>query len=591
MRRWTNVARLDSAIALRQLLTVRGILAILMAMLFATLTRAEPAAVTVFEAKQIITMDRAVPTARFVAVSDGIILGVADSYEALSPWTRGRKVTRNEQFKSRILYPGFIDPHVHPMQSAVMFNIPFLAPDDWRLPGGNYPGARNPADYRRMLKAQIAASDAPLFISWGHHELFHGPIDRAELDQIASDRPVLIWQRSFHDIILNSKAMQLLGMATRAEFDAKLAAVKADPAHGYFDRGIVTETALLAALDGLRPHILTPDKMANGFADMQAMMRRNGVTTISDMGTGLFADFNTEAAMIKRFFERPDNPSRVMLMQMAGRFDPADEAAFASIKTRFAGAHVRVDRRAKLFADGAFFAQNMRMNAPGYADGHVGKWITEPADFTKQMAALWTAGYDLHVHVNGDEGLDRMLDAIAALDLRPAQSITLEHLGFSTEEQNKRIATMGLMVSAQPNYIHVLGDVYAKHGLGPDRAASMNRLGSLEAKGITLGLHSDFNMAPIEPLRLAWIAANRQTVDGNIKAPLERLSIEKAMRAITIEAAEVIGMQDMVGSIRAGKKADFAVLASDPAAGKREALKDARVEGVVFEGVWYPAGQ
>ena len=589
MRCWANAAALDSCVMLRQPLSVRGLLSILLAFSAASAVVAEQPAVTVFEAKQIITMDRAVPTARFVAVSDGIILGVADSYAALAPWTENRKVTRNDQFKTRILYPGFIDPHVHPMQSAVMFNIPFLAPDDWQLPSGNYPGARTPADYRRMLKSQIAASDAPLFISWGHHELFHGPIDRSELDQIAPDRPVLIWQRSFHDIILNNKAMQLLGMGTRAEFDARLVAVKADPAHGNFDRGIVTETALLAALDGLRPHILTPDKMANGFADMQTMMRRNGVTTISDMGTGLFASFDTEAAMMKRFFERPDNPSRVMLMQMAGRFDPADDAVFEGIKARFAGAHVRVDRRAKLFADGAFFAQNMRMNAPGYANGHVGKWITEPADLNKQMAALWVAGYDLHIHVNGDEGLDVVLDTIAGLGQRPAQTITLEHLGFSTEEQNKRIAKMGLMVSAQPNYIHVLGDAYAEHGLGPDRAASISRLGSLEAKGVTLGLHSDFNMAPIEPLRLAWVAANRQTVDGNIKAPVERLSIEKALRAITIEAAEVIGMQDIVGSIRAGKKADFAVLASDPAAGKREALKDVKVEGVVFEGLWYPA--
>ncbi len=205
------------------------------------------------------------------------------------------------------------------------------------------------------------------------------------------------------------------------------------------------------------------------------------------------------------------------------------------------------------------------------------------------MTALWSAGYNLHVHVNGDEGLDMVLDAIAAQDRRPAQTITLEHLGFSTEEQNRRIAAMGLMVSAQPNYIHVLGDAYGANGLGPDRAASMNRLGSLEAKGVTLGLHSDFNMAPIAPLRLAWIAANRQTVGGNIRGTPERLSIEKALRAITIEAAEVIGMQDSVGSIRAGKNADFTVLASDPATVPRAALKDVRVDGVVFEGVWYPA--
>ena len=58
-------------------------------------------------------------------------------------------------------------------------------------------------------------------------------------------------------------------------------------------------------------------------------------------------------------------------------------------------------------------------------------------------------------------------------------------------------------------------------------------------------MHSDFNMAPIDPLYLAWIAANRVTVGGNLKAPAERLSLDKALRAITIEAAQVIGMDDI----------------------------------------------
>ncbi len=568
---------------------MRGFLVILMAMLFADFAHAEPAPVTVFEAQKIVTMDRAVPTARFVSVSDGIILGVADSYDALKPWTDGRAVTRDDQFRTKILYPGFIDPHVHPMQSAVMFNIPFLAPDDWDLPGGNYPRAPDAAGYRQMLKAQIAKSQEKLFISWGHHELFHGAIDRAELDGIAPDRAVVIWQRSFHEVIMNSAALKLLGLDTQATFDAKLATVEADATHGDFEKGIFSETALPAALEVLRPYIMTPEKMAKGFADLKTSMLRHGVTTASDMATGIFASFDIEASLIKANFERGDNPSRVMLMPVGGRFDPKDEAWLDGVTKRYAGPHVRVDRRAKLLADGAFFAQNMRMNAPGYADGHLGKWITEPEMLAKLMPSLWNAGYALHIHVNGDEGLDVVLANAAILERRPAQTITLEHLGFSTEEQNKRIAAMGIMVSAQPNYIHVLGDKYGEHGLGPDRAASISRLGSLEAKGVTLGLHSDFNMAPIDPLRLAWIAANRQTVNGNVKAPAERLSIEKALRAITIEAAEVIGMQDMVGSIRAGKKADFAVLASDPAAGRREALKDVRVEGVVFEGRWFPA--
>ncbi len=99
-----------------------------------------------------------------------------------------------------------------------------------------------------------------------------------------------------------------------------------------------------------------------------------------------------------------------------------------------------------------------------------------------------------------------------------------------------------------------------------------------------LGLHSDFNMAPIDPLYLAWIAANRETIGGNVLARAERLSVDKALRAITIDAARVIGMAGQVGSITAGKKADFTVLAQDPYQLGRTGLRAATVEGVVFEG-------
>ena len=139
---------------------------------------------------------------------------------------------------------------------------------------------------------------------------------------------------------------------------------------------------------------------------------------------------------------------------------------FANIEKRYASPHIRVDRRVKMFADGAFFAQNMRMNAPGYSDGHEGKWITEPDIVQAQFKRFWDKGFDLHIHVNGDEGLDVVLAGIEKLSARHGQTVTLEHLGYSTEAQNRRIAAMGLMVSAQPNYIRVLGDAYAANGLG-----------------------------------------------------------------------------------------------------------------------------
>lgn len=550
--------------------------------------RAGSAPVTVFEAN-FVTMEPSLPQARFVATAGGMILGAADRLDSLSAWTAGREVTVDRRFAGRTVMPGLIDPHIHPMQSAVMLGIPFIAPDDWVLPRGTYPGVRTPQGYRQRLVELMAQDQARPLITWGYHELFHGRIDRQVLDELAPDRPLVVWQRSFHDIFVNTAALREWGIAEPAAFASALAAVNANPEHGDLARGKFSETGLALALAKLRPVILAPERLRAGMADLQTLLRRHGVTTTADMATGIFAGFEVEAGLIRVAFEAPGCSTRIDLVPMAAELDRvADPVAWqATTSARIDGARVRLPRRVKLLADGAYFAQNMRMNPPGYSDGHLGKWITEPDVLVRQVKRYWEAGFCLHIHVNGDEGLDVVLGALEPVisgPRRAGQTVTLEHLGYSSEAQCRRIARLGLMVSGQPNYVRVLGNAYAAKGLGPDRAAAMDRFGSLERMGVPLGLHSDFNMAPIDPFYLAWIAANRITLDGNLLAPDERISLDKALRAITIEAAQVIGRDAEIGSIAAGKRADFAVLGSDPRKGGVAGLDKVRVEAVVFEG-------
>lgn len=544
--------------------------------------------VTIFQARQIITMERALPSARFMAVSDGIVLGVADALDDLVAWTRDRETRVDTRFADQILFPGLIDPHIHPMQSAVMLNIPFLAPDDWKLPRGNYPGVTGQGEYRSRLKTMIAGQSGEIVVIWGHHELFHGPMNRTVLDEIEPDRPVVIWQRSFHDVFANTAALKWMALDNAEAFYGAVSAANAQPEHASFENGTFSETALQIAIGKLQPVILAPSKLQRGFADLQTMMHARGVTTTADLATGIFAGFDIEAGLIGNAFGRADSKARISLMPIASELDRRDnfDAAkwYAQTHGDFANDKVRLDKRVKLFADGAFFAQNMRMGAPGYTDGHIGKWLTEPDALVEQLERYWKAGFALHVHVNGDEGAAVLLDALARLPHRLAQTITLEHLGYCTEAQIVKIAELGLMVSAQPNYIRVLGEAYSKTGLGPDRASLMNRLGSLERNGIPLGLHSDFNMAPIDPFYLAWIAQTREGIDGKRRAPEEKLSRDKALRAITIEAAQVIGMNDVVGSLSSGKKADFIALDRNPFEVETDALKDMPINATIFEG-------
>ncbi len=135
-----------------------------------------------------------------------------------------------------------------------------------------------------------------------------------------------------------------------------------------------------------------------------------------------------------------------------------------------------------------------------------------------------------------------------------------------------------------PYYIHALSDDYSLLGLGPERGAQLVRCGSMARAGMRVSFHSDFMMAPPEPLLLAWCAANRITHSGRVVSPTECLTLEQALRGVTIDAAWALGLEHEIGSIVAGKKADFVVLEDDPFELGVERLKDVRVAGTVFEG-------
>ena len=147
----------------------------------------------VYTAKLIRTMEPALPLASAVAVEDGRVVAVG-TLDSLAPLIEDRDARIDRRFDADIILPGFIDPHVHPSLPAVLTQFPFLAPDDWSLPTGEFPGATTPADYQRELTRLVAnykPSSIP-FITWGYHPLWHGEIWRDTLNDWFSDTPVML---------------------------------------------------------------------------------------------------------------------------------------------------------------------------------------------------------------------------------------------------------------------------------------------------------------------------------------------------------------------------------------------------------------
>ena len=546
--------------------------------------------VTVYTAALIRTLEPALPEATAVAVEDGRIVAVG-SLEDMEPVLRLRGGQIDRRFESQVLVPGFIDPHVHPSLPAILTQFPFLAPDDWSLPTGEFPGATTPEAYKSRLQALAAEHTDPdtPFITWGYHPLWHGEVWRDDLNQWFGDQPVMIWHRSFHEIIGNDAAWAMLGVTAE---DAALTP------EANWERGHFYEGGLKAVVAKLR-FLFEPARFGKGMQNFLTMMHQSGVTTALDMGTGIFGNPVQEIASIRAVAEAYPIPSRIILTPiildfMARQVPP--EAALAEIKTWQASNsdRVSVGNHFKLMLDGAIFSGLSQFGPPGYLDGHEGVWMA-PRDVTHDYAkTFWDAGFQLHAHANGDAAAGWFIDLLATLlreSPQPDHRMTLEHFAYSTEDQTRQLKALGALVSANPYYHYILSELYAESWLGKDRAGQMVRLGSLERAGIPVGLHSDSPMAPLSPLTLIWAATARETIGGSPGIASEALSRAQALRGVTLDAAWILGMEDDLGSVRAGKIADFTVLSDDPMTVPDDKLRDIEVIATVFSGQPYPVSK
>ena len=548
---------------------------------------ASAAELRVYTAKKIITMEPALAEATAVAVADGRIVSVG-SLASLQPWLEGREVSIDRSLQDKVLLPGFIDPHVHPSLPAVLTQFPFLAPDDWVLPTGVFPGATTPGAYEARLKELVAAHDNPAlpFIAWGYHPLWHGQVYRPQLNEWFPDTPVMLWHRSFHELIGNDAAFAMLGIT-----EADTAGIhESDWARGHF-----WENGLKALVPKL-PFLFEPARFGAGMGNFLEMAHLGGVTTVLDMGVGVFGNPGQEIALIRQVTEGRQAPLRIILTPIITDFlarGKTPEQALAEIEQWQAqNSHrVRVENHFKLMLDGAIFSGLAQMGPPGYIDGHQGLWMAPLPVTTAWARFFWQRGYQLHAHTNGDASAAAFIDMLRTLQAeqpRLDHRFTLEHFAYSTEDQSRQLQALGALVSANPYYHYLLSDLYSELWLGEDRGGQMVRLGSLERLGVPFALHSDSPMAPLQPLTLAANASNRVTINGRRTGAAERISLQAALRAITIDAAWIVGWEDEIGSIRAGKRADFTVLEADPYEVGVEGLKDIGIWGTVFEGKPYP---
>lgn len=552
----------------------------------------EPAA-TVYVAQKVITMEDDQPEATAVAVEGDRIIAVG-SLEDVKATLGNRPYTVDRTFETKVMMPGFVEHHVHPLLGVLTMALEIIAIEDWNVPGKFSKAVQSQEEYVARLQEALTRMEATdpneTLFTWGYHHYFHGEIYRSQLDEISSDRPIVTWHRSAHEFILNTAALEKYGVTEAALQGHGLASEQSSWEDGHF-----YEKGMEVIIPFIVKDILAPERIQAGLKIFKLYLLSKGITTICEPGTQMnrpIQEFweeslNAEDAVFRTYFI-PDGRA------LYDKHKAESEKLVEITRSYLEWGQGKVEwlpQQIKLFSDGAIFSQLMQVQAP-YLDGHEGQWIAIPEDYTAAFKLYWDAGYQIHTHVNGDAGLQVVVDVLkerTGNNPRTNHRFTVVHFAVSTEEQVQALGQLGATITANPYYVTSLADRYSEFGLGAERADSMVRLGSVAKTAMPISLHSDMPMAPADPLFLAWCAATRQTVSGRIAAPEQRIDVERALSAITIESAYVIQKENELGSIKPGKKADFTILEQDPYAVGIEELKDIPVWGVVYEGQKFEA--
>lgn len=497
----------------------------------------------------IVTMDPGCPEAGAMAVSGGRITALGSAEDLAGLRGPGTEVL---ELGGRVAMPGLVEPHMH-LWSTVMFH-------DW-TDCSSFANPRLDAVLDTLRRAAAAARPG----QWITGKLFdpsqyHGePVLTADLlDRVAPDNPVVVVNASQHFLYLNSRALEMAHITPRI----------VDPPGGSYLRrdghltGVVSEISAMMPVLTVMPQ-LAHDELLDGLVAIVGYAASRGVTKLHEAGTGaLFGP--GELGILHGLADAGRLPARITTAQ----FDEARDAWESSgVKPGDGDDMVRAVSW-KLVADGSNQGRSGYLRAPYPGSGQCGSANYSAAQIEDTIRYAHDRGWQLMVHANGDAALDLTVGAYrAALTGAPRKDLRhrIEHCSLADDGHFAAMAELGVSPSFLMNHIYHWGDAF-EDILGQDRADGLDRVGSAVRHGLRPSFHSDYSVSPVSPLRAVQTAVTRTTAGGRTLSPAERVTVEQALRAVTIDAAWQTHTDDVLGSLTPGKYADLVILAEDPRA-------------------------
>ncbi len=523
----------------------------------------------VYVGDHIVTLEDAHADATALAVRGEKIVWVGDREDAAAWQGPG---TETVELGDRALLPGFIDAHGHLAGQAALVGVANVSSP----PVGP---VANIEDLQHVLREHIAKND----IAEGEWVLGYGYDDsllaegrhptRHDLDAVSTDHPIALNHVSGHLGAANSRALADVGYTAETP----------DPAGGTIRRetdgrtpnGVLEETASFALRQKLGGQP-TPAAYAAAVAAFAA----HGVTTIQDG-----ASSPATVAQLEALDQAGGLAADVVLYPfgMDPKAIPAD-FAFGDRTPR-----VKVPG-VKLMLDGSPQGKTAYLTEPYHVPPH-GKgadyrgYPIVPKPAVERLVAHWAGrGVPIIAHANGDAAADLLIGALAAAAPTHDHRTVMIHSQVVREDQLDRMRDLAIIPSYFSAHTFYWGDWHRDSVLGPERGARISPTRSTVERGMHFTVHNDTPIVPPDMIRLLWATTNRITRSGQVLGPEQRISIEQALRAMTIEGAYQSFDEGRKGSLAVGKQADLVILSANPLETAREDLLGLRVESTLSRG-------
>ncbi|MEX2124843.1 MAG: amidohydrolase [Woeseia sp.] len=495
------------------------------------------------------------PWAEAVAVDGGRIVYVGDNDGAQA---LAGDETITHDLDGKMLLPGFIDTHTHPVSGGAFAKAlsldTFGTVEDW---------------IHAIAKYAEDNPDAPLIFGYGFLASTFGPTGptRQMLDAVVPARPVLIMDEGFHGAWANTRTLEALNI-TRDTPDPV-------PGFSYYKRdangdatGYLLEGTAGQAMGDL--DVITEEVIVDGTAHVIDVLNGYGVTSVFDAGAIGYEE--SLHRVLRRLEDAGD-----LTVRIVGSYRPhgPDDLSQAIARTKAWGAEIKGERyhyrMLKIMDDGTVEGRTAAMFEDYQGEpGNSGETVYTQEQMSELVGDAAAEGIDVHVHALGERAVHETLNAIeAARKAHPetGSRFAICHIQVITDQDLPRFRELDVIAQSTPLWASY--DTYGEQFVSDDQFNRYWRFNSLRELGVRLTFGSDFpasgaGMLGMSPVVQMEIGHTRQAA-GDPGAPVqprttERLDLDSLIRGYTIDAAYQLRLEDEIGSLVPGKKADLVVL-------------------------------